>query len=122
MSDDTESLEGRVAALEREVAALRARVMHLRPQPEPPVPARHAADVFPRGASPDFEEDVIGRWFPRLGALALLIGAAFGFKYAVDQGWFGPGVRVTIGFSAGIALVLLGEWTRGREWTAYASH
>ena len=48
----------------------------------------------------DIEESVVGTWFPRLGALALLLGAGFGFRYAVDRGWIGPGARVAVGSAA----------------------
>ena len=67
-----------------------------------------------------FEEDAIGTWFPRLGALAVLIGAGFGFKYAIDQGWIGPGLRVVLGIVAGLALVAGGEVTRKCGWHPYA--
>ena len=68
----------------------------------------------------DLEESVVGTWFPRLGALALLLGAGFGFKYAVDEGWIGPGARVGVGIALGLALLLLGETTKRRGWAAYA--
>lgn len=127
MSDAPE-LERRVARLEREVGALKA---GLSPGP-PPRPRRTGPERArpPRSQlgdligevreQPDFEDDIIGRLFPRLGALALLIGAGFGFKYAVDQGWIGPAVRVALGFAAGVGLILAGEHTRRRGWQDYA--
>jgi uncharacterized membrane protein len=83
-----------------------------------------AADAFVMGSPiPDtthLEESVVGTWFPRVGALALLLGAGFGFKYAVDRGWIGPGARVAMGIALGLAMLLVGETTRRRGWAAYA--
>jgi uncharacterized membrane protein len=68
----------------------------------------------------DLEESVVGTWFPRLGALALLLGVGFGFKYAVDRGWLGPGARVGLGVALGLAMLLIGETTERRGWAGYA--
>jgi uncharacterized membrane protein len=68
----------------------------------------------------DLEESVVGTWFPRLGALALLLGVGFGFKYAVDRGWLGPGARVGLGVALGLAMLLIGETTKRRGWAGYA--
>ncbi len=68
----------------------------------------------------DLEESVVGTWFPRLGALALLLGVGFGFKYAVDRGWLGPGARVGLGVALGLAMLLIGETTKRRDWAGYA--
>jgi uncharacterized membrane protein len=68
----------------------------------------------------DIEESVVGTWFPRLGALALLLGVGFGFKYAVDRGWLGPGARVGLGVALGLAMLLIGETTKRRGWAGYA--
>lgn len=66
------------------------------------------------------EDEVIGKWFPRIGALAVVLGAGFGFKYAIDQGWVGPQLRVIVGLLLSSVLISIGDWTRKREWTAYA--
>ncbi len=133
---DAHELERRVARLEQEVGALKAGLSP-GPAPRPPAvapraprPPAAAPRARPRSQlgdlidevreQPDFEDDIIGRLFPRLGALALLIGAGFGFKYAVDQGWIGPGVRVILGFVTGLGLILTGEHTRRRGWQDYA--
>ncbi len=62
------------------------------------------------------EANLFGAWFARLGALALLIGAGFGFKYGVDEGIIGPGMRVLLGIAAGIALLFWGEWAQRHGW------
>jgi uncharacterized membrane protein len=47
-------------------------------------------------------------WFNKIGIGLLLFGAAFLFKFSVDQNWITPSVRVGIGISLGALLVLLG--------------
>ena len=62
-------------------------------------------------------ETTIGlNWINRIGVVTLLLGAAFLFKYGVDNDWFGPGVRVALGIAAGIISVLAGDrvWRRGQ--------
>ena len=66
------------------------------------------------------EDELFGKWFPRIGALALVLGAGFGFKYAIDQGWVGPRLRVTLGLLLSSILIAIGDWARKREWSAYA--
>ena len=45
-----------------------------------------------------------------------MLGAAFLFKYGVDNDWFGPGVRVALGIAAAIISLLAGDrlWRRGQ--------
>lgn len=62
------------------------------------------------------EANLFGAWFARLGALALLIGAGFGFKYGVDEGIIGPALRVLLGIAAGVAMIGWGEWAQRRGW------
>lgn len=47
-------------------------------------------------------------WFNKIGIGLLLFGAAFLFKFSIDQNWITPPVRVGIGLSLGALLVLLG--------------
>ncbi|MGH2757870.1 MAG: DUF2339 domain-containing protein [Actinomycetota bacterium] len=75
-------------------------------------------DLYPRFDPRDSESeaDLFGTWFARLGAIALLIGAAFGFKYAVDEGIIGPGLRVLLGVIAGLTMIAWGEWSQRKNW------
>lgn len=66
------------------------------------------------------EDDLIGTWFPRLGVVALVLGAAFGYKLAVDRGILDPLARVALGIAGGVALLIVGEATRRRRWERYA--
>jgi uncharacterized membrane protein len=47
-------------------------------------------------------------WLNKIGIGLLLFGAAFLFKFSVDQNWITPSVRVGIGLALGALLVLLG--------------
>lgn len=69
--------------------------------PEPPVPPR-----------PSLEERLGARLPVWIGAVALVLAAAFLVKYSVDQGWIGPTVRVTLGALFGVALLAGGELLR----------
>jgi len=48
----------------------------------------------------------------RIGAITLIIGIIFFFKYAVDLGWIGPGARVVLGLLTGFLLITAAEWLR----------
>lgn len=48
-------------------------------------------------------------WLNKIGVVALILGMVFFFKYAVDQGWIGPWLRITIGFLVSGLLVYLGH-------------
>lgn len=140
MTTDLERLVERFERLEREVEELKRtspadRTIDVLTEPGPFLPsAPEATSPLPAAvasAEPvvlgepipdasDLEESVVGTWFPRLGALALLLGAGFGFRYAVDRGWIGPGARVASGVALGVLLLLLGETTKRRGWAGYA--
>ena len=62
----------------------------------------------------------MGTWFARLGAIIVLIGAAFAFKYGVDRGIIGPELRVLAGILAGLGFLSLGEYARRRDWPSFA--
>jgi uncharacterized membrane protein len=56
-------------------------------------------------------------WVNRIGAVTLIIGVAFFFKYAVDNQWIGETGRVVLGVLAGLAAVAGGDilWRRGQK-------
>ncbi len=58
------------------------------------------------------EESITSRWLVWLGGITLALAGAFLVKYSAERGWLGPGVRVTLGFLMGAALVVAGEWLR----------
>jgi uncharacterized membrane protein len=91
--------------------------------PEPPAPARPAPDRALPPASParpapptmGFEERFGTQWVVWIGGLALALGGFFLVRYSVQQGFIGPGVRVTLGALLAIALIAAGEWTRRND-------
>ncbi|WP_155903774.1 DUF2339 domain-containing protein, partial [Azospirillum brasilense] len=49
-----------------------------------------------------------------LGGATVALAAAFFIKMSIEQGWLGPGVRVTLGLLSAAALMVGGEWLRQR--------
>ena len=80
--------------------------------------SRKTEDLTIFGSS--IEDNVVGTWFARLGVLALLIGAAFGYRYAVDQGLIGPEARVALGALSGLTLLGFGHFARRKQWFNFA--
>ena len=80
--------------------------------------ANGSGDIFVFGGS--IEDNVVGTWFARIGVLALLIGAAFGYRYAVDQGLIDPAARVALGVIGGFALIGWGHFARSKQWVNFA--
>lgn len=81
----------------------------------PPPTNSPPAAALPAPASarvPSLEERLGTRWAVWIGGLALAAGALALVRYSIEQGLFGPGMRIALGalFSAG--LVAAGEWLR----------
>jgi len=74
--------------------------------PSPPPPAA------PPPERPSFEERFGTQWAVWAGGLALVLGGYFLVQYSVEQGWFGPGMRVFCGALLAAALLAAGEWAR----------
>lgn len=66
----------------------------------------------------DLEQNIGGKWFARIGILALILGISFFLKYAFDNNWIGPVGRIIIGIVTGLTLLALGEKTI-RKYFAY---
>lgn len=56
-------------------------------------------------------------WLNRAGVMTLVLGAAFFFKYAVDNGWIGESGRVALGVLAGLSALAVADrtWKRGHR-------
>jgi uncharacterized membrane protein len=135
--DQLTMLTRRVYRLEQELAALKGAPLQdidalYAPPPAPKgartttAPAEEAGSrkpsiaPEPQAAHVAFETEVAGKWFARIGAIALVIGAGFAFKYGVDRGYIGPGVRVALGVATGFALIVLSEWSKRRTYDVFA--
>jgi uncharacterized membrane protein len=73
------------------------------------------AVVAPAPAGPTLEERLGTRWAVWVGGLALALGGLLLVRYSIEQGVFGPGVRVALGALFALALVAVGEWFRRTE-------
>ncbi len=70
--------------------------------------------------SGEFEANMLGSWFARIGAFAIFLGAAFAFKYAVDRDLISPAGRIAIGILLGVVFIGWGEWARRKTWPLFA--
>ncbi len=67
-----------------------------------------------------FEEILAGQWMTWVGAIAVVIGAGFFFKYAIEQGWIGPTLRVMTGITVGVACFVGGVVGMRKNYNAFA--
>jgi uncharacterized membrane protein len=85
----------------------------LEPQPQPPGLTRPPAD-------PALETRFGLSWVNRVAVVTLILGVAFFFKYAIDNEWIGPGLRVALGLSAATLALVAGEWMEIRKQRIFA--
>lgn len=71
--------------------------------------------IYLEKSKSSFEEEVGIKWFARIGILALVVGIGFFIKYAIDLGWINHFMRVIMGVSLGIGLVIYGEIISKKE-------
>lgn len=100
-----------------EPAAANVAAATLETEPEPAPAAAPAPLPPPREG---FEQRLAQRWLVWLGGVALALGGAFVVKAAVDQGWFGPVVRLLLALLLGAGLIGLGERLRRGGTQGYA--
>jgi uncharacterized membrane protein len=81
------------------------------PSPPPPPPPPSA----PAEPAMSFEERFGTRWTVWVGGVALAFGGFFLVRYSIEQGWFGPGMRIVLGALLALALIAAGEWARRKE-------
>lgn len=84
------------------------------PATKPPKPLWASPPAREGSGLDRFERQVTSRWFVWLGAATLGLAGVFLVKEAAERGWLGPGVRVTLGFLTGLALIAAAEWIRRR--------
>lgn len=135
------SAEHRLRALEQRVAALAAGSSQAAPPgpaPEtggvrrespPPVVIQAPPPEQPRVAGtpaagtreqgPSLEERIGGRWLLYAGVVAIFLAAAFFVKYAFENAWVTPTLRVVIGTLAGLTLAAGGRHFAARGYALY---
>jgi hypothetical protein len=134
MPDDLSSIRARLDGLDDRLARLEKTVDRLvgsaAPRPERPAPPRTTERPPPspyrrrRSTGVAIRRALQGKdsayWLSRAGIALLLLGLAFLFRYAVDQGWLTAHLRVGFGLALGVVLVVVGlrvpserSWFRG---------
>ena len=137
---DFAALSQRVAELERLVAELRQprgaqppitrrELLHSLTPPPPPLPrisalplaaAESPAMLRPAPPQKSLEDRLGSQIFPLIGVLAIICGAAYFLKLAIDHGWVNPTSRVILGLFAGAGVVVGSESFRRRKMAAFA--
>jgi uncharacterized membrane protein len=136
------ALSDRVEILEREIAALRGRPSDLAaesatvrastqsqasassasvvveqivpPPPQPPSP------LSPPQVPVSLENRLGAQIFNRIGVVALLIGATWFLKLAIDNQWIGPVGRILAGLIAGAGIIVWSERFRRKGFPAFS--
>ncbi|HEX7190567.1 MAG TPA: DUF2339 domain-containing protein, partial [Thermoanaerobaculia bacterium] len=115
--DEIAEIRARLAAIERRLGIVwtpdAPRETPVTPSPEAPPPP-------PPPPAQALETRIGAHWLNRVGIAAVLFGAAFFLKYAFDNNWIGPSMRVAIGAAVGIALLGWGEALRARRHELFA--
>ena len=75
-----------------------------------------AAADHQRPSQISVEEALGGKWLAYVGALAVMIGAGFGLKYAIDNQWLGPAGRVILGVVIGLFSFAGGAFAMRKEY------
>lgn len=92
------------------------------PPPLPPsLPLPSAPPPFTEVApAPSLENRFGLGWLNRVAVVTLIFGVGFLFKYAVDNQWIGPGMRVALGVAAAMLSLFVGEWISLRGQKVFA--
>jgi uncharacterized membrane protein len=87
------------------------------PMAVPPVPPTVPPRKPPGPSEPSmgFEERLGTQWTVWVGGVALVLGGFFLVRYSIEQGWFGPAMRIVLGALLALVLIGAGEWARRQE-------
>ena len=85
------------------------------PPSQPAAPSRPPAAAAPSAIHESFEQRFGTRWVVWIGGVALALGGIFLVNYAVEQGYFGPGMRILLASILAVLLIAAGEWARRTE-------
>ncbi len=69
----------------------------------------------------DLELRIGGVWFNRIGAIILLLAAAFLVKISIDRGWINETARVLLAAAFGVALIGIGEYFLFRKMRSFSA-
>src|SRR4030095_5749307 len=73
------------------------------------------------GALPvDLESLIAGRWFNRIGIVALLIAVSYFLKLAFDNEWIGKSGRIAIGVMLGGLMLPWSQWLLAKGYTYFS--
>ena len=87
--------------------------------PSAPSPAFYIPE--PNRSTPlDLETLIAGRWFNRIGIVALLVAVSYFLKLAFDNNWIGPSGRVAIGILLGALMLPWSQWLLGRGYAYFS--
>src|SRR5215475_1818640 len=92
----------------------------LPPARPPAVPISPASDAARQPARLDMESVIAGKWFNRVGIVALLIAVSYFLKLAFDNDWIGHSGRVAIGLLLGALMLPWSHWLLGRGYTYFS--
>jgi uncharacterized membrane protein len=68
----------------------------------------------------DLESLIAGRWFNRIGIVALLIAVSYFLKLAFDNNWIGQSGRVAIGVLLGALMLPWSQWLLGKGYSYFS--
>jgi uncharacterized membrane protein len=68
----------------------------------------------------DMESLIAGKWFNRIGIVALLIAVSYFLKFAFDNNWIGPSGRIAIGVVLGALMLPWSHWLLGKGYTYFS--
>jgi len=84
-------------------------------QPQAELAASSSPAVAVAAPGPSLEERFGTQWVVWAGGIAVAFGGFFLLRLSIEQGWFGPGMRVFLGALLALAMIAAGEWTRRKE-------
>jgi uncharacterized membrane protein len=122
-TDAAQKLESRIAETappSHEIPV--APTTHPSPAPHPasaPSP-RPTAQLARPPSSADLEALIGGRWFNRIGIIALLFAISYFLKFAFDNNWIGPAGRVAIGIILGLLMLPWSDWLLAHDYTYFS--
>ena len=85
-----------------------------------PSPSLSLPRIPKEPTSADLEALIGGRWFNRIGIIALLFAVSYFLKLAFDNNWIGPGGRVAIGMFLGALMLPWSQWLLGRGYSYFS--